>query len=150
MTDIQGIRAERLLSTRLNLGKPPETPAEKLWLEAQSYEKFDDRATALEIYKHMQTFLKNDASARPFRNLARRREAAVRKELGGETDTATILNKKLENADQLYREGKTTEAKQLWESIDKLYGAKPEFRSQAERAQQRLKTPESAKAASAR
>jgi len=88
----------------------------------------------------MQTFLKNDASARPFRNLARRREAAILKEVGGLTDTATLLNKKLETADELQREGKITEARQLWESIDKLYGHKPEFQPQASRAQERLKS----------
>jgi hypothetical protein len=143
--DIEGIRAERLLSRRLTLGKEPETEAEKLWIEAQTYEKFGDRLTALEKYSGMQTILKADESARPFRNLARRREAAIRKEIGGETDRATFINGKLAAADQLLRDGKTSEARQLWESIEKLYGSNPEFRTQADRARARLRNPESAR-----
>jgi eukaryotic-like serine/threonine-protein kinase len=148
--DIEGIRAERLLSRRLTLGKDPETEAEKLWIEAQTYEKFGDRLTALEKYKGMQTVLKTDETAKPFRNLARRREAAIRKEFGGETDRATFINNKLADADKLQREGKTSEAKQLWESIEKLYGNNPEFKPQADRARERLKNPDGARAPMAR
>ncbi len=143
--DIEGLRAERLLSRRLTLGKEPETEAEKLWIEAQTYEKFGDRLTALEKYNGMQTILKADETARPFRNLARRREAAIRKEIGGETDRATFINGKLTMADQLQRDGKTSEAKQLWESIEKLYGNNPEFKPQADRARERLENPAGAR-----
>jgi eukaryotic-like serine/threonine-protein kinase len=147
LSDAQGIRAERLLSKRLTLGKDPETEAEKLWIEAQTYEKFGDRLTALEKYQGMQTILKSDDSAKPFRSLARRREAAIRKEIGGQTDRASFINNKLSDADRLYREGKTSEAKQLWESIEKLYGNNQEFRPQVERAQERLRNPQGAKQA---
>ncbi|MBX3441708.1 MAG: protein kinase [Planctomyces sp.] len=143
LDDIGSIRAERNLNLRLNLGKDAETEAERLWLAARNYERFGDRLTALDKYDAMQSILKNDEPARPFRNLARRQAEKIRAELGGETDRVAFVNEKLRTADAAYRSGEELKAQETWKSIVTLYGNIPEFRQQVEFAERRLASPTS-------
>ena len=137
-----GILKGRKATTRLTLGNKPETEAEKLLLEAQSYENFGERLTAMERYMAMQTILQNDKEAGPIRSLAKWRADAIREEIGGKFDRATFINGKLDEADKLLASGKSFEARKLWESIVELYGSNPEFSKQVSTAEQKLKSLE--------
>jgi hypothetical protein len=138
LDDISGLRAQRKLETRLTLGKDPETEGAKLWLNAKQYEKFGDRATALEKYDAMQTILANSDDDQPFRHLARRQARKIRQELGGKGDRAAFVNSKLAEADEMYLNGQKLAAEEQWKSIEELYGSLPEFTPQVEQARDRL------------
>jgi serine/threonine-protein kinase len=146
----EGILKGRKASTRLTLGNKPETEAEKLLLEAQSYENFGERLTAMERYEAMQTILQNDKEAAPIRSLARWRADAIRQEIGGKFDRASFINGKLVEADDLMVSGKSFEARKLWESIVELYGSNPEFSKQVSTAEAKLKTLEQNRGAAGR
>ncbi len=137
-------RAERRADTNIRLGIDPDSEAERLYVEARGYERFGDRMLAREKYQAMQRLLGDDAESRPYLNLAQRQVERITESLGGENDRFAFINSKLDEADQLYRDGNSLGANQRWEDIIKLYGDLPEFELLVGRARLRLADPRTA------
>lgn len=131
-------RAERRIETNIRFGREPTNEAERLYLEAQQYEKFGDRFTALERYEAIPKVIPADEETRPYLNLARRQVQKIREGLSGETDRTTFIRNQLEQADRLYEEGKKLQAREKWQAILHLYGNSIEFDAFTDRARERL------------
>jgi len=131
-------RVERRIQTNIRMGIDPKSEAERLYIEASQFEKFGDRLTALDKYQAMPKVLENNDDNRPFLNLARREAGKIKGTVGSETDRATFIEKKLEEADKLYLDGKKLAARDKWDAIIRLYGNIPEFSVFTDRAQKRI------------
>jgi hypothetical protein len=69
------------------------------------------------------------------------RLSAADAESGTRTD---FVQRQLKQADELYRSGKTQDAREKWQSVVKLYGGKPEFEPLVKQAESRLQNPSQA------
>lgn len=141
---IEMTRAENKAVQREKLGHEPESQAERLFMEARRTERNGDRLTALRKYEAMQSLLENDAKARPFVNLARRRAENIRTSIGGESDPVAFVTAQLAEADQLYFEGRRSEAQERWHSIVSYFEDSNEHQQFVRRARARLIDPEAA------
>ncbi|MGB7326224.1 MAG: serine/threonine-protein kinase [Rubripirellula sp.] len=131
-------QAEHALEVKLKRNLPLQNEAERLYAEASQYERFGDAATALDQYRSMQTLLGDDPQYRPFVNLARRRIARIEYE-GVDADEATqMIREKLDEADELMRDGKVVAARKIWYSIVELYGNNDNVAPLVEKAQSQL------------
>lgn len=134
---------------KLKMARPgytPDTPAEKLYVEAQQYERFGDRFAAIQKYDSMQTVLggDKDLETRAVLHLARRNSQRLRDAGGAAGSSVDVIRQALSEADQLYRDSQSFEAKEKWRSIINLYGGKPEFAAFVKQAEDRLDNPERA------
>jgi len=146
LDQIEMFRTESRIEMNLKVGKEPRTEAERLYLSALQYEKFDDRVTALEKYDAMQKLLSpDDPENRPYLNLARRQAAKIRAQVHGDTDRTAFLKDQLEQADKLFAEGKKLAASDKWRSILQLYGNNTEFETFTQQANDRLNEASSTK-----
>ena len=78
--------------------------------------------------------------------LARSDAARIRDEAGTLSDRTEFIRQQLAEADELYRDGKTQQAREKWRSIVQLYGGKPEFAPLVKQAEARLDNPDGAAA----
>lgn len=127
LDQIEMHRAERRVETNIRFGREPTTEAERLYVEAQQYEKFGDRLTALDKYEALPKVISASEETRPFLNLARRQAEKIKHSVGGETDRTAFIRNQLEQAEQLYLEGKKLLAREKWQAIIQLYGNSSEF-----------------------
>ncbi len=140
---VQMVEAEHALSVKMNRNLPLKNEAERLYAEAQRYERFGDVATALDQYRSMVTLLggdemSDDPGYRPFVNLARRQIAKIENE-GTDTDEATrIVQAKLNEADREFNSGNVVAARRIWYSIIELYGNNTNVAPLVTRAQERI------------
>lgn len=146
LDDIELERSVRALKTRL--ARPsytPETEAERLYVQAKEYERFGDRFAALDVFESMQRVVSDDGAmeTRAILALARTDAARIRDEAGPLSDRTDFIQQQLDEADQLYRDGKTQPAREKWRSIIKLYGGKSEFAPLVKQAEARLDNPDS-------
>ncbi|MGQ0633309.1 MAG: serine/threonine-protein kinase [Planctomycetaceae bacterium] len=139
-------RAEEQLKYRTRFGQEPKTEAERLYSLARRYQNFGDVVAAEEKYKSLIELLKDDREARPYVNLARQRLHEIESE---ETplDRRQVVENNLERAENLYKDGKTLEARRIWNSIVNLYEGNRELRPQVRHARLRLadKDPDEAR-----
>jgi len=135
--EVEMTKAERRFRMNLRLGREPRSEAERLYREAWRYEQFGDTVTALEKYRAMVELLKDEEDARPYVNLARRQ---IRKleETVEEADRVALVQRKLAQADELYRQGREIEAQKIWHSIVNLYGNLRDMRPYVQTALERL------------
>lgn len=135
---VEMVQAEHALKVKLKRNLPLKNEGERLYAEANRFERFGDPVTALDRYRSMTTLLADDPRYRPFVNLARRQIARI--ETGGvEADEAAqIIQAKLDEADELLAEGKVIPAKQILYSVVELYGNNDNVAPLVEQAQQRL------------
>lgn len=139
LDQIEMYRTESRIEMNLKLGKDPESEAERLYLTASQYEKFGDRLTALEKYEAMPKVLSRDTPEdRPYLNLARRQAEKIRAQAQGETDRTAFIKQQLQEADQLFADGKKLVAREKWQAIVKLYGDNAEFEAFTKQASDRL------------
>jgi serine/threonine-protein kinase len=148
LADIELERAIRQLE-KVEMQKPgysPDTEGERLYEQAQQYERFGDRFGALDTYDSMNSVLAADQSldTRVILALARRNSQRLRADGGAGGSRVDFVQKQLDGADDLYREGKRLEAREKWRSIVNLYGGKPEFEPLVKLAEDRLDNPERA------
>jgi serine/threonine-protein kinase len=137
-------RAEKQADLRANRGRDPESPAERLYMEARQFEKFGDRLTALQKYEGMQPLFDDDDKARPFLNLARRQARKIKDSIGSENDPVEFVRRQLKEADDLYLAGEKVRARSRWQSIVALYENLAEHEVQVRRARARLLDAEAA------
>ncbi len=147
-------QAERRAMLNIRLGRAPQSEGERLFVRGYRYEQFGDRLSALEHYRSMVRLLtqpdgragsKNASDSagtlseadRAFVALARRRIHEI-ETAGDLTDRATLLNQALARADDLWQQGQTLRAREIWNSIITLYGDNREFQTQVDRARAAL------------
>jgi serine/threonine-protein kinase len=136
---VEMAKAEKVIATNARFGRDPGSEGERLYVQARNYEQFGDRIAALEKYEAMIRLLEKQPDQRPFMILARRQAAAITSSGGaGQEDREKIVSDAMSRADNLYKSGKTIDARKVWESIVSLYGENKELRPQVERARRRL------------
>ncbi|MGI9471705.1 MAG: serine/threonine protein kinase [Rubripirellula sp.] len=132
------VQAEHALSVKLKRNFPLKNEGERLYAEANEFERFGDTATALDRYRSMETLLGDDAEYRPFVNLARRQIAEIEREGVDEGEAARIIQAKLDEAERLNDTGKVVAAKKIWYSVVELYGNNGNVAPLVGKAQERL------------
>lgn len=128
--------AERQGRKRLDRGGDPENEGERLFFDADRIEKFGDRLLALEKYESMVQLLK-DEKYRPYVMLAKRQIAKIKAEGTEGLDRVQIVNQALANAEELMMKDKI-KARQVWQSIEKLYAGNRELEPQVAHARKRI------------
>jgi len=145
---------ERQARNRKLRSKPPESPGEKFFMEADRYKQFGDRITALNKYESMIALLKDgpgkkELSAeeeqqwhdnRLFVEMARREVAQMKAEGVDKLDSQQIIENALKRADELDASTNTSlriEARDIWNSIVELYADNQEFADYVQLARER-------------
>lgn len=133
-------QAQQHAKTLQRLGRTPAHEGERLFVEAQRYEQFGDRVTALDKYQAMVNLLKPAGDDRPFVLLAQRQIAAIASEKSSTADAREkFIKEKLAEADALSEQGKPLEARKIWYGLESLYGHNAELAPLLDQARERLK-----------
>ena len=130
--------AEARIQKHKRFGLEPTSEGERKYAEARKFESFEDRITALELYKGIVNLLKDEENERAFVNLARKRIAEIEAKPPSGEELRMLLKRKLEQAEKLYRDGNTVGAKQIWEGIINLYRQNKEVQPIVEEAQKKI------------
>lgn len=141
---IEMIEAEHALAVKVKRNLPLRDEGERLYAEAQRFEQFGDKATALDKYKSMETLLGDNPKYKPFVNLARRQIGRIRSRPDAEGEAAQIVQRRLDDADKLAQLGNIIGARDIWYSVIELYGDNTDVGPLVRIAQQRLIGTESA------
>ncbi len=145
---IEMIEAEHALAVKVKRNLPLRDEGERLYAEAQRFEQFGDKATALDKYKSMETLLGDNTKYKPFVNLARRQIGRIRSRPEAEGEAARIVQRRLDDADKLAQVGNIIGARDIWYSVIELYSDNSDVGPLVRIAQQRLIGTESAGLAS--
>ncbi len=131
-------KAERAIEFNIRYDREPKSEAERLYVEAQQFEKFGDRMTALQKYEAMPSVIEKNDENRPFLNLSRRQANKIKAVVGSDTDRTKFITDQLQKADELFLTGEVLLARQKWQAIIKLYGNNSEFDVFTEQARTKL------------
>ena len=131
-------KTEEKLKYKLKLGREFDSEGERLFARARQFEQFGDQVSALERYQALVTLLQGDDKARVFVNLARRQIAAIEASGTDHADRLELVRTALERAEGLQRDGNTLAAREVWQSLVRLYGDNQELAPLVEQAQLRL------------
>jgi serine/threonine-protein kinase len=112
--------------------------AERQYLLAENFLKFGDRITALRKFRSITQFFKDKEDFHIYVLLAQDQVDAIVKSGGGDEDYVSYLNKKLKEADSLFRKGHLTDAEGIWQDVKNLYKENEEVRAQVSYASKRL------------
>ncbi|MEM6364837.1 MAG: serine/threonine protein kinase, partial [Planctomycetota bacterium] len=129
--------------------------------DAMRFEQFGDQATAIDKYQSLITLLGDDEaeldqqpsagendvgeqtiapeqSYRPLVNLARYRIAQINASGDDRSEAARLITTRLREADELFEQGRTIAARNIWYSIVQLYGGNAAVAPLVQTAQDRL------------
>ncbi len=129
--------AERRMERNVRLGNR-HTEVEQLYLKAQEFEQFGDRATALDKYRGIVDLFGGQEEHRPIINLARLQMQKIKDASATATGLQEFLVTQMKHADAAYTEGKTLEAKKIWEGVVSLYRGNQDMAPFVEQAERRL------------
>ncbi|MEM1070428.1 MAG: serine/threonine-protein kinase [Planctomycetota bacterium] len=132
------LQAEHALSVKLKRNLPLKNEGERLYAEANQFERFGDAATALDRYRSMITLLDDDPQYLPYVNLARRQIAEIESKGQEMDEAARIISSKLEEADRLQAAGQVIAARKIWYGVVELYGNNDNVAPLVRQAQERL------------
>ena len=122
-----------------NLGpRKPRTEGQRLYIEADKFERFGDRITALEIYESMIDLLADRPEDRIYVLLATRQRNKITEEGGDKLDRVQIIEEVLARAEEQAAAGKLLEARKSWNSIVTLYADNQELAPFVDRARDLL------------
>jgi eukaryotic-like serine/threonine-protein kinase len=138
LEEIEMVNAEQRIQTNRRFGREPNSEGERKYIEANQFEQFGDRVTALDKYRAIVNLLKDIEEEKPFVNLARRQIQKIEDRPPDANELREFLQTKLEEADKKYNDGDLLGAKQIWDGIISLYTNNREMAPQVERAQSRL------------
>ena len=130
--------AEARIQSNRRFGREPTTEGERKYTEANRFEQFGDRVTALEKYKGIVNLLKGEEKERPYVNLARRQIAKIESNPPSTEELRRFLFEKMAQAERMYAGGDAINSKQIWEGIVSLYKGNKEMLPIVERAQFKL------------
>jgi hypothetical protein len=132
------IDAERRMDKNRRFNREPSTEGERKYEEANRYERFGDRQTAVERYKAIVELLKDVPEEKAFVSLSKRQIALLESKESSVEEVKRFLTDKLDEADKQFQEGDVVSPKKTWESILKLYNGNKEMQPLVQRAQQAL------------
>ncbi len=132
------VLAEARIQKHKRFGLEPTSEGERKYAEARKFESFEDRITALELYKGIVNLLKDEENERAFVNLARKRIEEIEAKPPNAEELRSLLKRKLEQAEKLFQDGNTVGAKQIWEGIVNLYRLNKEVQPLVEEAQKKI------------
>lgn len=135
---VEMLQAEHALSVKLKRNLKLKNEGERLYAEANEFERFGDIASALDRYQSMQTLLGDDPQYRPFVNLARRQIAKIEGQGSRQDEAARIIQAKLNQAERELAAGNVVLSRQIWYSIVELYGNNDNVAPLVAKAQQAL------------
>jgi eukaryotic-like serine/threonine-protein kinase len=138
LDEIEMRNAEFKIQNNRRFGREPSSEGERKYSEANRYELFGDRVTALEQYQGIVSLLKDEEKERPFVNLARRQIAKIQSNPPSVDELRKFLKDKLDQADKMMGKGDVVGAKQIWDGIVNLYNGNKEMLPIVEQAQARL------------
>lgn len=136
--EIEMERTQRQALVRAERGRDPGSEAERLFIAAWRLARFGDRFTAIERYSALISLFEDQEDARHFVSLSRREKARLEQITGRRGGRIEAVNSNLHKAYRNHQEGKLIEARNIWQSIDTLYGSEDELRPQVEFARERL------------
>jgi serine/threonine protein kinase len=142
IVDIDKRTTDKEMHSAKRLKQGPANEAEKLLLAAEYYLKFGDRVTALRKFRSITQLFKTHDEFRFYVLLAQDQVDAIVKSGGADEDYVLYLNKRLKEADSLFKQGKQTEAEEIWTSIRTLYKENEEVRAHVSFATKRLNRDE--------
>lgn len=120
------------------LKQGPANEAEKQLLVAENFLKFGDRVTALRKFRSITQFFKDNEDFHVYVLLAQDQVDAIVKSGGADEDYVSYLNKKLKDADALFKKGNEAAAEEIWQSVRNLYKENEEVRAQVSYAAKRM------------
>ena len=135
---VEMLQAESALEKKLKRNLPLKDEGERLYAEANRYERFGDSATALDQYQSMVTLLGNDPQYKAFVNLALRQIGRIENQGTDDNEASRMIQARLDQADQLQADGKVIAARKIWYSIVELYGNNSEVAPLVAKAQDNL------------
>ena len=142
IVDIDKRTTDKEMHSAKRLKQGPANEAEKLLLSAEYYLKFGDRVTSLRKFRSITQLFKTHDEFRIYVLLAQDQVDAIVKSGGADEDYVLYLNKRLKEADSLFKQGKQTEAEEIWTSIRTLYKENEEVRAHVSYATKRLNREE--------
>ncbi|HET6880971.1 MAG TPA: hypothetical protein VFI31_12490, partial [Pirellulales bacterium] len=136
---IEMAKAEQRLKMHERRGFKPETEGESLYASAKRYEdEFNDRLTAYDKYKSIPDIVSAEGKDRPYVLLATKRAKELMDQAGSKDARRALIQSRLDDADQLEKDGKRMEARKIWNSVVTLYADNRELEPLVARAQKRL------------
>lgn len=135
---VDSVEAQRRLERMARLNRTPEREIERRYIEAWRYEQFGDRVTALEMYRGILKLLSDEEADRPVVLLAERRVSELEANPPGADELKRLLATKLKEADEEYEKGNVRAAREVWESVLRLYGDNQEMAEPVAIAQARI------------
>ena len=142
IVDIDKRTVDKEMHSAKRLKQGPANEAEKQFLSAEHYLKFGDRVTALRKFRSITQYFKDKEEFHVYVLLARDQVEAIIKSGGADEDYVSYLNKKLKEADSLFKKGNQTEAEEIWQSIKTLYKDNEEVRPHVSYATRRMNRDE--------
>ena len=130
--------AERKIERNARIGREPGSEAEKRYIEANRYERFGDRVTALDKYTAIVNLRKEIEEERPYVNLARRQIKQIQESPPSADELRKFLENKLQEANTFSEKGDAIEARKIWDSILSLYKGNRELQAIVEQAQNKI------------
>jgi eukaryotic-like serine/threonine-protein kinase len=118
--------------------RPHKSEGERLFLEADKFERFGDRISALEVYESMVDLLASHPDERVYVLIAKREIAKITAEGGDKLNRQQILEEALLKAEALALKGNLFDARNTWNSIVTLYRDNQELAPYVDRAKERL------------
>jgi hypothetical protein len=127
------------LSVKIKNNLPIYNQGELLHKQAQEYVAIGDISKALDKYRSIITVLGDDGEYKIAVNAAYYQIGTLEKS-GVETSEASkIVQKRLDEADNLLAENRVVEAREIWYSLVELYGGNSDLDPLIQRAQERLR-----------
>ena len=130
--------AEERMNVRAMLGRKPASTEERQYVAAKRFERFGDLATAAEEFDRLANKKDVSENGGAFVLLARRDTGRIRREHKDLPRATDFLASKLDEADRLDEEGHTADAREIWDSILKLYRGREDVEAMFARAQERF------------
>lgn len=118
--------------------RAPRSEGERLFIEADRFEVFGDRISALEIYDSVIDLLSNRPEERVYVLLAERQRKKIMESGGEKQDRVNIIEEALARADEQANQGKVFDARMTWNNIVTLYATNQELQPLVQRARERL------------
>jgi serine/threonine protein kinase len=140
---IEMAEAEKRLKLHAKRGGA-DSEAERLYTDAKRYEEFGDALTAYDKYKSIPDVVKAEGKERPFVLLARKRAQELMSQSESSNARVTLIQSRLDDADQLEQDGRRMDARKIWNSIVTLYADNRELQPLVEKAQEKLTGPKPA------
>ncbi|WP_010584497.1 serine/threonine protein kinase [Schlesneria paludicola] len=138
MVDIDKKVLDKDMHSPRRLREGPANEQEKLFLAAEHFLKFGDRITALRQFRSITRLFKDKKDAQLYVLLAEDQINAIVKAGGADEDYISYINKKLKEADSLFKKGNTVDAEEIWTSVKNLYRDNEEVRPQVAYAVKRI------------